>query len=67
MVFLAMSKTNPPGPGVQEDAPAFADAPSREEALDELRRLIAEGDASGPSRPFDMEAFLAERRREVGE
>jgi Arc/MetJ-type ribon-helix-helix transcriptional regulator len=60
--------TNPraPGPGVQEDASAFADEQSRAAALDELRRLIAEGDASGPSRPFDRETFLAARRREIG-
>ena len=61
-----MTEPKAPGPGVREDAPAFADEQSREAALDELRRLIAEGDASGPSRPFDREAFLAARRREIG-
>jgi Arc/MetJ-type ribon-helix-helix transcriptional regulator len=62
-----MTRNDQPGAGVREEAQVFADEQARKAALDELRRLIAEGDASGPSRPFDREAFLATRRREVGE
>ncbi|MBT9444692.1 MAG: type II toxin-antitoxin system ParD family antitoxin [Hyphomonadaceae bacterium] len=62
-----MTKPKSPGPGVQEDPQVFSDEQSRESALDELRRLIAEGDASGPSRPYDRDAFMAARRREVGD
>jgi len=59
-----MTKPNPPGPGVREDAQAFADGKSREAALAELRAALEEGEASGPAEPFDVEAFLLECRRE---
>lgn len=36
----------------------------REARLRELRAAIAAGDASGESRPYDREAFLAARRRQ---
>ena len=34
---------------------------ARREAIAEIQGLIDEGLASGPSKPFDMQAFLAER------
>lgn len=33
--------------------------------LEALRRALIEGEESGPSEPFDLEAFLAERRSET--
>jgi antitoxin ParD1/3/4 len=33
----------------------------RRQAIMEIQALIDEGLASGPSQPFDMQAFLAER------
>ncbi len=33
----------------------------RRQAIAEIQALVDEGIASGPSRPFDMEEFLAER------
>jgi antitoxin ParD1/3/4 len=35
----------------------------RREAIAEIQGLVEEGLASGPSKPFDMQAFLAERER----
>jgi antitoxin ParD1/3/4 len=34
-----------------------------EAKLEALRAAIAEGEASGPARPFDVEAFLARKRK----
>ena len=36
---------------------------AEEEKLEALRQAIDEGEASGPPVPFDIEEFLAERRR----
>ncbi|WP_024278941.1 type II toxin-antitoxin system ParD family antitoxin [Xanthobacter sp. 126] len=33
-----------------------------EARLDALRSALAEGEASGPAQPFDVESFLAEKR-----
>lgn len=35
----------------------------REAKLDALRRALEEGERSGPSQPFDVEAFIREKRR----
>ena len=32
-----------------------------EDKLDRLRAALAEGEASGPARPFDVEAFIARK------
>ena len=37
----------------------------REVKLAALRAALAEGEASGPSTPFDFEAFIARRRDEA--
>ena len=34
----------------------------RRQAIAEIQALVDEGLASGPSKPFDMRAFLAERQ-----
>ena len=36
----------------------------RRQAIAEIQALVDEGLASGPSRPFDMKAFLAEKEAE---
>ena len=36
---------------------------ARREAIAEIQALVDEGLASGPSKPFDMQTFLAERER----
>jgi antitoxin ParD1/3/4 len=36
----------------------------RKQAIAEIQALVDEALASGPSKPFDMKAFLAERERE---
>ena len=36
----------------------------RRQALAEIQALVDEGLASGPGKPFDMQAFLAERERQ---
>lgn len=34
----------------------------REAGLAALRQALAEGEASGPAKPFDFDAFIAEKR-----
>lgn len=34
-----------------------------EARLDALRAALAEGEASGPGEPFDVESFIADKRR----
>ena len=36
----------------------------REARLNALRAAIIEGEASGPSTPFDFEAFIAQKRQQ---
>ncbi|MBL8591559.1 MAG: type II toxin-antitoxin system ParD family antitoxin [Devosia sp.] len=37
-------------------------SPSQSAALEALRRALIEGEQSGPPRPFDFAAFIAEMR-----
>ena len=38
----------------------------RQAKVEALRQAIAEGEASGPATPFDMEAIIASAREEAG-